>query len=156
MESRATGANEIELKWLSDSIDIFKPNGHVLYSVFVTGSFLIDFTLSEAVEMKRKREPFTRQLTLNLLNTTVLNTKYGIIDRILPYSTYSIVISASNSKGFVLSNVVQVETFKAKPQLILPPQFVQSESKSMKIEWFDAILLNSDDRTLFYQVEFRV
>ncbi len=156
LESRATGPNEIELKWLSDSNDIFKPNGHVLFTVFVTGPFLVDFTLNEAVEMKRRGKQFTEQLTLNLLNTTVLNTKYGIIDPILPFSTYSIVVNASNSKGFVLSNVVQVETFKTKPEQLIPPQLVQSESRSMKIEWFDAILLNSDDGELFYQVEYRV
>lgn len=91
-------------------------------------------------------------MSLNLLNTTIMNTKYGIIEGILPYSSYFLQVNATNRQGFVLSNRVRVETFKSGPQYLMPPQLVASTSSSIQIEWLEPILINSDDRIIFYMV----
>ena len=94
-------------------------------------------------------------MILNLLNTTVFNTKYGIVDRILSYSTYQVFVNATNSKGFILSNRVTVETFKSGPSLAIPPQLLSKQSRQLKIEWYDPILINSEDKIIFFQVNYR-
>ena len=107
------------------------------------------------VEYKKNKKPFTIFQNLNLLNTTTMNTRYGIVDRILPYSTYYVQINATNSKGYLLSNQVKVETFKSIPEGIIPPSQISSTSNSMQIEWYDPILPNSADQIFYFQVNYR-
>lgn len=156
LEAQAKGSNQIQLKWYADPDKPLKQNGNLLFSVFVNGPFLLDFNTKEAVLILKNNSEFTKIQNLNLLNTTIYNTKYGILDRILPYSVYSIQVNASNSKGFLLSNRVQVETVKSNPDIIIPPQLVYSQSRSLKIEWFEPILINSEDRVIFYQLTYRI
>jgi hypothetical protein len=163
LEAQTTDSSQIRVKWYwlksnnSSSSETLKPNGNLIYRVFVSGPFLIEFANhNEAVELKRKNTSFTRLLTLNLLNTTAMNIMYAIIDRILPYSTYELFVNASNSKGFLLSNQVKLRTLKAAPQFALPPQLMSARSRSMRLEWFDPILLNSDDTLVYNQVHYRV
>jgi usherin len=156
LEAEAAGPNQIQLKWFSEQRDPLVPNGEIIFAVFVTGPYLIEFdNLDELQEAIKSKKPFLLIETLNLLNTSVYNTKYGIFDRILPYSTYMVQVNASNSKGFLLSNQVKVETFKSVPDLVISPQLIDSNSTSLKIEWYNPILINSEDRTIFFQVDYK-
>ena len=94
-------------------------------------------------------------MTLNLMNTTVMNTKYGILNRIIPNSIYAVQINASNSKGFVLSNKIEVETFKSGPDYLAPVELVYSNSSSLKIEWLPPFLINSEDQLFSYELVYR-
>ena len=156
LEAEATGSNQIELKWTSEENDPLVANGVILYAVFINGPFLVEYNnMDDLSEIIKSKKTFINIENRNLLNTTVYNTKYGILDRILPYSNYLVQVNASNSKGFILSNQVRVETFKSVPDLVLPPQFVLSTDSEMKIEWFNPILINSEDKTIFFQVEYK-
>lgn len=156
LEAQAAGSNQINMKWFADPILGFKPNGAVLYSVLVEGPFLTGSSLvassAEKVVLKRLNKPFVQVSTRNMLNTTVSNTIYGILDGILAFSNYNLVVNASNTQGFVISNQVNVETFKSGPSDLLTPQFVSATSTSIKLEWFEPILINSNDPTIFYKV----
>jgi usherin len=157
LEAKATGSNQIQLKWFADKADPLVRNGQVVFAGYFTGPFLVDFNLStDAIDFIKQNKPFTKITTLNLVNTTIFNTKYGILDRILPYSEYVVQINASNTKGYLLSNIVKVETFKSSPDLLIPPQLVYKTWYSLKLEWYEPILLNSDDRILFYQIEYKI
>ena len=156
LEAEAAGSNQIQLKWFSEQKDPLVPNGEIIFSVFVNGPYLIEYeNLEELLESIKSNKPFLLIENLNLLNTTVYNTKYGIFDRILPYSSYMVQVNASNSKGFILSNQVKVETFKSIPDLVISPQLVDTNSTSLKIEWYNPILINSEDRTTFFQVDYK-
>lgn len=155
LDAQAAGSNQIQLKWYSSPADPLEPNGLVLFAVYVNGPFLLDLTMEQKVEYLKSNKPITQVLNLNLLNTTVLNTKYGLLDRILAYSTYFIQVNASNTKGYLLSNIVKVETLKTSPELLLMPQLVKSESRMVKVEWYDPMLINSDDRIIFFKLAYR-
>ena len=71
----------------------------------------------DTISYKKQNKSFFKIDTLNLFNTTIMNTRYGIIDKILPFSVYSLQINASNSKGFILSNKISLETFKSIPDI---------------------------------------
>jgi usherin len=130
-------------------------NGAILFSVYVEGPFLIEFsTKQEKIAYIRENKPLLEYVTYNLLNTTLANTKYGILDRILAYSSYTLRVNASNSRGFLLSNRVKVETLKSGPDDLLEPQLVSASSTSLQVEWFEPILINSDDKIIFYKVNY--
>ena len=156
LEAQAASSNQIQLKWYTDPKNPLVPNGIILFSVYVSGPFLIEYTKAQAVEFKKLNLPFTTVKDLNLLNTTIYNTKYGIFDRILPYSNYTVRVNANNTKGYIMSNQVRVETFKSTPDLLIPPQLVEAKSRYMKIEWYDPILINSEDKTVYFQVDYKV
>ena len=154
LEAQAAGSNLIQCKWYSDSANPIVPNGNIMFSVFIKGPYLQNLNTTQIVENIRLKKPSVLFLNLNLLNASVMNTRYGIIDRILPYSDYFVQIKASNSKAFLLSNQVKVTTLKSIPEGIVPPQLVQSTSNSMEVEWFSPVLPNSDDTTFYFQVEY--
>ncbi len=85
-----------------------------------------------------------------------MNTHYGIIDKILPYSHYSIQVNASNLRGYILSSQVQLTTFTSIPEGIIPPQKVKATSNTLQIEWYPPVLSNSADSMFYYQVEYRL
>lgn len=121
------------------------------------GPFLISaINSSQKISFKRLNRPFVEISLRNLLNTTVLNTIYGILDGILAYSNYNIQVNASNSRGYLLTNRVKVETFKSGPSELLSPEFVTSTSTSIKLEWFEPILINSNDPTIFYKMDYKI
>lgn len=155
LEANAAGANQIQLKWSSDPSDPFVHNGKILFLVFIKGPFLLELNSTEMVDFKQNKKPFTVFQNLNLLNTTTMDTRYGIVDKILPYSTYYVQINATNSMGYLLSNQVKVETFKSIPEGIIPPHFVSSTSHTMQIEWYDPILPNSADQIFYFQIHYR-
>lgn len=105
--------------------------------------------------MKKDGLEIVKKMTLNLLNTTVMNTKYGILNRIIPNSLYEIQINASNSKGFVLSNKIEVETSKSGPDYLAAVELVYSNSSSLKIEWSPPLLSNSEDQLFSYELVYR-
>ena len=157
LEAKSAGSNQIELNWYAKPNEPLITNGQVIFSANFYGQFLLDFNLStDALDFIKQNKPFTKVFTLNLLNTTVFNTKYGILDRLLPNSEYTIQINASNTKGYLLSNKVTVKTLTAAPDLLIPPQLVSTTFCSIKLEWYEPILLNSDDHILFYQVEYKI
>lgn len=153
LESDAAGSNLIQCKWYSDSTNPIIPNGNIMFSVYIKGPYLQkNLNSLQLVENIRMNKPSVIFLNLNLLNTSVMNTRYGIIDKILPFNTYYVQVNASNSKGYLLSNQVQVTTFKSIPEGIIPPFLIESTSNSMDIEWFDPVLPNSDDLIFYFQV----
>jgi hypothetical protein len=158
LEASSTGPNQIQLKWFSDPKNPLIPNGNLLFSAFFTGPFLIDLKMnnSELIEYTKLNRQLVELKTHCLLNTTVLNTKYGVLDRILPFSEYIIYINGTNSKGFILSNQVRVLTMKSSPDLLLPPQLTRSTPTNLRLEWFDPLLINSDDKIFFYQIEYKI
>ncbi|CAF0851247.1 unnamed protein product [Brachionus calyciflorus] len=155
LDAQAKGSNQIELKWYSNPMDPLKPNGNIYFSVYVTGPFLLESNLGNLIELFKNNSKIIQIQTLNLLNTTVLNTKYGILDRVLANSNYDIQVNASNSKGFLLSNKISVQTLKSNPELIIPPQLTYANSTCLKIEWSEPLLLNSDDTLIYYSLIYR-
>lgn len=139
LEANATGPNQVQLKWWLN--DTSSP-GFLMYSVYFTGPFVFNMTAKNA--------------TLNLLNTTISNTRYGVLSHILPFSEYIVQVIGSNSKGFLTSNCVAVQTWKTAPGMALPPKSVLTTPFSICLEWNEPLLLNSDDDLLFYQIDYRV
>jgi usherin len=155
-EGNSAGSNQLQVKWYSNPSKPLKPNGHIQYSVYANGPFLIELNKTDTINYKKQNKSFIKIDTLNLFNTTILNTRYGIIDKILPYSNYSLQINASNTKGFILSNIIILQTFKSIPDFVVPPQVVNARSNSLQIEWYDPILINSDDKIFYFLVDYRV
>ena len=107
---------------------------------------------TDLIEYHRDKKPFTTFRTLNLLNTTIMNTRYGIMDKILPYSVYVVQVNASNMKGYVLSGEVEVSTLKSIPEGIIAPQKVYATANTMQIEWYEPMLANSADVMFYFEV----
>jgi hypothetical protein len=122
-----------------------------LFSVWIDGQFINPKQLDQL-----NTTEFIINYKFNILNTTVMNIKYGIVDRILPFSLYNLKVIASNTKGQIESNTISVKTFPDKPDLVLPPELVKSEWCSLTIKWSQPILINSDDQLIYYQVEYRI
>ena len=156
LDAQAAGANQIQLKWYTNDKSPLIPNGRILFSILVKGPFLIPLNSTQVIEFLKAGKPLTEIKTHNLLNSTMMNTIYGIMDGILPNSIYNIIINASNSKGFLLSNQVKVATFASIPGKVMPPQLVSSTSNTMQIEWYNPILANSNDTLFYFQVYSKV
>ena len=152
LEARALTSNQIELKWSPTAA--FRPNGNIMYQVQVTGPFLF-LNEDDDDDDDDGRIVAPRVATLNLLNATVANTKYGIMDRLIAYSTYALLVNATNSRGHVLSNRVEVQMPRGAPRLARPPRLTHALATQLKIEWHEPLLVNSDDRLFFYQVKYR-
>ena len=157
LEAQAIGERQITLKWsiLNDKTP-FVPNGKIIYLVFVEGPFINERNIRNITVVENyKREYFIENQKYNLLNATKMNIKYGIMDRILPFSEYYLQVNATNTRGFILSNKVKVFTPRSKPDYALPPILLRASSRSLRIKWWPPVLINSEDTQFFYQIEFK-
>ena len=154
IEVPSASSTQIQVKFYSDSA--FKSNGALIFSVFLRGNFLNNFTKAQIASLKLSGFQFVSSRSLNLLNATIMNTRYGILDQILPFTNYTVYVNASNSKGFVMSDEVNIVTSKAMPDLLIPPQFVAAKTDSLQVEWYAPILVNSDDFVFYFQLEYKV
>ncbi|XP_048258912.1 usherin-like [Haliotis rufescens] len=64
-----------------------------------------------------------------------LDMKYTDNNSVLPYKTYSYILSACTQAGCTDSNVVQVATAQAAPEDVLPPTMIVEGPTVLRIQW---------------------
>ncbi|GFR82563.1 usherin, partial [Elysia marginata] len=110
-------------------------NGFMTYNVFVTGLYYVN---TEAWNYSTVNEQRV------LLNETVGYTVYQLRP-LVPMSRYSIQINGTNSMGFILSNIVQLDMPPGTPDGMAPPELVSETSRSVKATWKPVGRVNADE-----------
>lgn len=155
LEAQATAPREISLKWSAPYEKFaFRPNGNILFRIIVEGSFLVRKIITDS-KNQTIRDYRIINRKYNLLNATKINTKFGIVEKILPFSDYLVQVNATNTKGYIVSNKVKVSTPKTAPDIILPPELVKAFPRALRLKWRPPILINSDDKAIYYQLEYK-
>ncbi|KFO25414.1 Usherin [Fukomys damarensis] len=118
---RAEGPQEARVKWGMPQ----HPNGHLTYSVHVTGIFYADqagnnYTLLSGTKVMHSSE------AANLWVPVV-----GLV----PFSNYTVQVNASNSRGSLVSEPVTITTPPGAPDGVLPPRLSSATPTSLQVVW---------------------
>ncbi|XP_055957019.1 usherin-like [Patella vulgata] len=121
-----------------------KPNGHLYFDVYFDGIFYKDAA---------NRDYRTDVLRKSLLRTND-SYKWTVIDNLIPYTIYKIQVNASNTKGFILSNIVSRNMPAGTPDGVSPPSLVSETPNSIKAQWPPVGRVNSNEEPS-YILQFR-
>ncbi|ESO94175.1 hypothetical protein LOTGIDRAFT_118598, partial [Lottia gigantea] len=121
-----------------------KTNGRLFYDVYFEGLYYKD---------PEKMDYRTDTLRKSLLQVEEAY-KWFNISNLIPLSQYSIQVNASNTKGFILSNVVLFTLPPGTPDGVSPPQLVSETPNSIKAQWPPVGRVNADEEPS-YILQFR-
>ncbi|XP_078086591.1 usherin [Mustelus asterias] len=111
----------IQVKWTAPSA----PNGLLTYSVIFTGLF---YTKQD------KNNYYIRRLTQRLYKSSEADV-WVTIRGLLPYSNYTVQVNASNSQGYMTSDLAAIRMPPGAPAGVLPPRLSSATPTSLQVAW---------------------
>ncbi|XP_018411554.1 PREDICTED: usherin [Nanorana parkeri] len=100
-----------------------KPNGHMTYDIHFSGLFY-------EIEGSYNLLNFPR-----ILHQSKENIKWVAIDNLVPFSSYTAFVNASNSQGHVTSDPVIITMPPGAPDGVLPPRLSSANPTSLQVVW---------------------
>uniref|UniRef100_H2YEQ8 Usherin n=1 Tax=Ciona savignyi TaxID=51511 RepID=H2YEQ8_CIOSA len=131
------GASTIEAKWEEPE----QQNGLLTYTVLCTGLFYKELSGNEIQTIRETR---------NLLNTTD-SQEWIRINDLVPYSDYVVKVNASNTAGYLISNLRSISMPPGLPYGLKSPQLM-SHSPSILAQWRDPVRNNAPGNSMFQLV----
>ncbi|XP_028396319.1 LOW QUALITY PROTEIN: usherin-like [Dendronephthya gigantea] len=116
---------------------VHTPNGIVYYNLVVSGEFLIHGT-------------FTTENDTRVVARVVHPLQEMLFTELLPFTSFVFQINASNSAGYILSNIVQGRTGQGAPLGLTAPNVTVLNSTSVEITWLPPARKNGI--LLFYEI----
>ncbi|XP_078412490.1 usherin [Cetorhinus maximus] len=130
LESRPVGSvslavivedpRSVQVKWTAPRT----PNGLLTYSVIFTGLFYAE----------RGNNYSIKHLTQRLYQSSEANV-WVTIRGLLPYSNYTVQVNASNSQGYVISDLTAIKMPPGTPDGVLPPRLSSATPTSLQVAW---------------------
>ena len=111
-----------------------QPNGNISYRIMATGMFMDEIGSSNFVVRNDSRE---------VLRTPIWQFP-AVISNLIPFANYTFIINATNSKGFMTSNIQSIQLPKGAPLGFSNPIVEAISSRSVKISWKTAAWSNGD------------
>ncbi|XP_038667644.1 usherin isoform X2 [Scyliorhinus canicula] len=111
----------VQVKWTAPSA----PNGLLTYSIIFTGLFYAE---------QGKNNYSIRRLTQRLHERSEADT-WVTIRGLLPYSNYTMQVNASNSHGYVISDLAAIKMPPGAPDGVLPPRLSSATPTSLQVAW---------------------
>ncbi|XP_025090014.1 usherin-like [Pomacea canaliculata] len=133
-------ARTVNVSWTQPA----QANGFLYFNVYFEGLFYANPGVWNYTTVQNRS---------SLLQQTVSN-QYFAITSLIPNSQYKIQVNASNSKGFILSNVVPVMLPPGSPDGMKPPVIVSDSSTSLLVMWNVVGRANAEG-SVVYTVQFR-
>ncbi|KAM5165253.1 usherin [Mantella aurantiaca] len=102
-----------------------KPNGHMTYDIMFSGLFY-----------EREGETiYNISSSRRILHQSQGNNEWVSIEDLVPFSSYSVVVNASNSQGHVISDPVIITMPPGAPDGVLPPRLSSAKPTSLQVVW---------------------
>ncbi|XP_067901794.1 usherin [Heterodontus francisci] len=113
--------SSVQVKWTAPST----PNGLLTYSVIFTGLFYVQ---------RDKNNYSIRHLTQRLYESAEADI-WATVRGLLPYSNYTVQVNASNSQGYVISDLAAIKMPPGAPDGVLPPRLSSATPTSLQVAW---------------------
>eukprot|EP00062_Callorhinchus_milii_P018719 gi/632972566/ref/XP_007902721.1/ PREDICTED: usherin [Callorhinchus milii] len=115
------GARSVRVKWTAPS----RPNGLLTYSVIFTGLFYVE----------RAKNNYSTKSRTQILYRCAESDIWVSVGGLLPYSDYTVQINASNSQGYVMSELAAITMPPGAPDGVLPPRLSSATPTSLQVAW---------------------
>ncbi|KAG9484595.1 hypothetical protein GDO78_010137 [Eleutherodactylus coqui] len=122
-----SGPKDVELRWSGPE----RPNGRITYHVLFNGLFY-----------EREGDDI-RSVTNASRILYQSHNDWVLVDGLVPFSTYTITVNASNSKGHVTSTPIIITMLPAAPDGVLPPRLSSANPTSLQVVWSSPVRNNA-------------
>ncbi|XP_004700202.1 usherin [Echinops telfairi] len=115
------GSREVHVKWEAP----LSPNGCITYSVLFSGIFY-------AAQVGNGYD--------TILNGTRIvysseNSRWVLVDGLIPFTDYTVQVNASNSQGSLISEPITISMPPGAPDGLLPPRLSSATPTSLQVVW---------------------
>ncbi|XP_048585709.1 usherin isoform X2 [Nematostella vectensis] len=107
------------------------PNGRLFYNLMVSGRFIVRGSITMETELRVERAARVEYAGREF--------EYA---GLLPYNRYEFFVNASNTVGYILSNIISGTTGEAAPDGIRPPNVTVLNSTAVMVSWQPPALPN--------------
>ncbi|XP_053408878.1 usherin-like [Mercenaria mercenaria] len=135
MDLRVEDARTVSVKWTVPE----KPNGNMFFDVYFEGLFYTDIDAWDYSTIHTRRS----------LNRSQLYNEWVTITSLIPMSTYSVQVNASNTVGFILGNVMSADMPPGSPDGVKPPALLSQTPTTITATWISVGRENSLDTANF-------
>ncbi|XP_052767673.1 usherin-like isoform X2 [Mya arenaria] len=140
MEMEVDDARTISVKWTLPE----KPNGNMFFDIYVEGMFYNDIEVWD-YSTEFDRQSMHRSQTYN---------EWMVVGPLIPMSTYTVQVNASNTVGYILSNTLSADMPPGSPDGVKPPDLLSQTPTTITATWVPVGRENSMDAAL-YILQFR-
>ncbi|KAM9316854.1 usherin [Gastrophryne carolinensis] len=119
--STISSPRSVMLKWEGPE----NPNGHMTYKIIFSGLFY-EKDGDDIRNVSRAEK---------ILHQDEGDNKWIYVDDLVPFSSYVVFVNASNSKGHVTSDPIQITMPPAAPDGVLPPRLSSASPTSLQVVW---------------------
>ncbi|KAH3846702.1 hypothetical protein DPMN_089004 [Dreissena polymorpha] len=140
MEIQMVDARTVKVKWTMPE----KANGDMYFDVYFEGLFYKNKTIWDYSTVFGRRS----------LHRSKTVAEWVLIGPLIPMSSYSVQVNASNSVGFILGNVLAADLPPGPPDGVKPPDMLSQTPTTLTATWRPVGRENSMDAAL-YTLQFR-
>ncbi|CAN2387435.1 maintenance of animal organ identity [Pristimantis euphronides] len=124
------GPKDVQLQWKGPA----KPNGRITYDVIFSGLFYENEGDDIHGITNSSRIVYQSQES---------GGEWVLIDGLVPFSTYTVLINASNSQGHVTSAPITITMPPGAPDGVLPPRLSSANPTSLQVVWSSPVRNNA-------------
>nr|XP_004672060.2 usherin [Jaculus jaculus] len=118
---KTEGPREAHVRWEAP----LYPNGRLNYSILFTGIFYAD----------QAGINYTLLNGTKTIHSSEENKLWALVDDLVPFTNYTVQVSASNSQGSVSSDPVVIGMPPGAPDGLLPPRLASATPTSLQVVW---------------------
>ncbi|XP_069811529.1 usherin [Dendropsophus ebraccatus] len=122
------GPKDVQLKWQGPE----KPRGLITYDVIFNGLFY-----------EKEGTDYALFNLTRILYQSQDSDEWVLVDGLVPFSTYTIIVNASNSQGHVTSAPIKITMPPGAPDGILPPRLSSASPTSLQVVWSSPVRNNA-------------
>ncbi|XP_073409429.1 usherin [Dendrobates tinctorius] len=123
------GPKDVQLKWKGPE----RPNGRITYDVIFNGLFY-----------EREGDEIHSFTNSNrILYQSQESDEWVLVDDLVPFSTYTVRVNASNSQGHVTSAPTTITMPPGAPDGVLPPRLSSANPTSLQVVWSSPVRNNA-------------
>ncbi|ELU01149.1 hypothetical protein CAPTEDRAFT_219707 [Capitella teleta] len=144
LEIGLTRARSVEVRYTGVEVN----NGIVFYNIYFEGPFYVDPDNFDFSDNEDRRSMYESS------EIPPENPEFVLINGLVPFSTYSIQVNASNTAGYLVSHIEGVDTLQGEPDGVRSPILTSPTSTSIRAVWQTVARPNSELEPA-YQLQFK-
>ncbi|XP_075060358.1 usherin [Mixophyes fleayi] len=129
LQSTINGPRDIQVRWDGPET----PNGQITYNVIFNGLFY----------EKEGDEIHNITHFKRILYQSQESNKWVSVDGLVPFSSYTVEVNASNSQGHVTSDPITINMPPGAPDGVLPPRRSSASPTSLQVVWSSPVRNNA-------------
>ncbi|XP_056424309.1 usherin isoform X1 [Hyla sarda] len=135
VHANVNGPKDVQLKWQGPE----KPNGLITYDVIFNGLFY----------EKEGDDILSITNSSRILYQSQESDEWVLVDGLVPFSTYTVRVNASNSQGRVSSAPIIITMPPGAPDGVLPPRLSSATPTSLQVVWSSPVRNNAPGLPLY-------